>query len=73
MCFQDVAFPHCRANFPTIFLENYGRGECLETTTCLRTVFGGKQVLAPCKMLLLHNASFLCQSNLMEIMRLLQG
>ena len=41
------------------------------TTTYLKTVVMGKQENAPCKILLLHIDSFLCQSNIMEIIRLL--
>ena len=44
MGFQDVAFLLSRASFPT-FLENCGRGERLVTTTCLKSVVGGKPLL----------------------------
>ena len=46
--FQDVAFLP-QANFSASFLKKYDRGESLGTTTCLRTVVGGKQGHAPCK------------------------
>ena len=68
---HDVAFLPSKASFSTTFLTNGGRGEGLRTTTCLRTVVRGKQVHAPCKMLLLRQSLFLCQSNFMEITRLL--
>ena len=38
-----VAFLPTQAGFYTGFLKNGGRGESLGTTTCLRTVFRGKQ------------------------------
>ena len=47
--FQDVAFlPSLACFFPTTFLEYCGRGEFLGTTTCFKTVVGGKQGHAPC-------------------------
>ena len=55
----------------TTFHKNCGRDESLRTTTFLKTVVGGKQGHAPCKILSLHEASFLCQSNLMDMIRLL--
>ena len=71
MGFQDVAFLPSPASFPTLFLNNSGSGESL-VTTCPIYVGGGKQGHVPCKILLLDKASFLCQLNLMEIVRLLQ-
>ena len=44
-----------------------GRGE---TTTCLKTVVGGRQRHAPCKVLSLQHNLFLCQLNFNEIIRL---
>ena len=70
MGFQDVAFLPSRASFSTTFLKSYGRGESLVTTTCLKTVVGGKQGHAPCKILLLQQSLFLCQLNFLEITRL---
>ena len=40
------------------FLKNCGRGECLGTTKCARTVVGGKQGHAPCKILLPQQSIF---------------
>ena len=48
MGFQDEAFLSSRACFSTTFLKNCGRGECLGTTSCLRTMVGGKQGHVPC-------------------------
>ena len=69
MSFQDGAFLPSLASFLSAFLKHCGRGACpcLPPTTCLKTVVGGRQVHAPRKVPLLHNASFWCQSNLMEI------
>ena len=40
VCFQDVMFlPSC-ASSSTTFLNNCGEGECLVTTTCVKTVVG---------------------------------
>ena len=72
MGFGDVVFLPSRASFCITFLKNCGRGEGLMATTCLRTVVGGKQGLAPCDILLLQQSLFLCQLNFMEIIRLLQ-
>ena len=47
-----LSYWHPELFFSTTFLKNCGRGESLWTTTCLRTVFGGKQGHAPCKFLL---------------------
>ena len=70
MGYLDVAFLPFRACFPTIFLTNCGMGESLGTTTCPKTVVGGKQGHAPCKILSLQQSLFLCQLNFMEIIRL---
>ena len=48
MDFQDMAFLPSQASFAPYFL-NCGRGESLGTATCLKTVFGGKQLHDPCK------------------------
>ena len=57
MGFQDSvsALP---SYFFTTFLKKFYRGESLWTTTCFITVVGGKQGYAPCRVLLLHKASF---------------
>ena len=48
-----------------IFLKNCGRGESLETTTCLRSVVGGKQGHAPSRIpLLLQCLCFVSQISL---------
>ena len=49
MGFQDVAFQSYQTSFYTTFLINCGGGCGLETTTCLKTVVGGKQGHIPCK------------------------
>ena len=71
--FQDVAFLSSWVSFPAIFLTNSGKGEGLRTTTYLKTVVGGRQGHAPCKILLLQQSLFLCQLNFMEIIRLSQS
>ena len=71
MDFQDIAF--CPPVF-TMFLKNCGRGESFGTTTCLRTVSGGgREGHATCRILLFQQITFLCQSNVIEFIRLLQG
>ena len=72
MGFLDVLFLSSRGSFSSTFLNNCGRSENLWTATCLKTVARGKQGHAPFKILLLPKSLFLCQSNLMEIIRLLQ-
>ena len=54
--------------------EGLGITTCLNTvvggnlgiTTCLNTVVGGNQGHAPCDVFLLHNVSFVCQSDLTD-------
>ena len=58
MGFQDVVFLPSRACFSTTFLKNCGRGDSLRTTTCLRNVDVGKQVLAHCKIFLFQQSLF---------------
>ena len=48
---QDVVFLPCGARFYTTFLKSCGGGKSLRTTTHLKTVVGGKQEHAPCKVL----------------------
>ena len=69
MGIQDVEFLPSRASLSITFLKNCGRGEGHRTTTCPKTVVGGKQGNAPSKIILLHKAS-LCQLNFMDIVRL---
>ena len=66
MSFLDVAFLPSQGSFSTTFIKNCDRGENLWITAYLKTVVGGKQGHAPCKILLLHEASFLCQLYLMR-------
>ena len=42
MGFQGVAYLSSRASYSTTFLKNCVRGESLRTTTCPKTVVGGK-------------------------------
>ena len=58
MGLQDVAFLPSRASVSTKFLKKCGRGDSLRTTTCLRTVDGGKQGHALCRILLLQQSPF---------------
>ena len=58
MGFPDVAFQPFRASLFTTLLKNCGRGESLETTTCPKTVVGGKQGHAPWKIPLLQQTLF---------------
>ena len=48
-----------QACFSTTFLKNCCRGDSLRTTTCPKTVFGGKQWHAPCKILSLQQSFFM--------------
>ena len=57
---SGCSIPASRTSFSTTFLKNCGRGESLETTMCNKSVVGGKQGHVPCRILLLHKASF-CQ------------
>ena len=59
MRLQDVAFLPSKASLPTMFLKHCGRGESLGTITCLKTVVGGKQGHALCKILSLQQSPFL--------------
>ena len=68
--FHDVEFLSSSAGFCTTFLKNCGRGESLWTNTCHRTVFGGLQGLAVCKISLLQQGLFLCPLSVTEIMKL---
>ena len=68
--FLNVLCLLSRASFSTIFNNNCGRDEILGTTTCHKSVVGGKQGHAPCKIQLLQQILFLCQLHLIEIMRL---
>ena len=52
--------------------KNCGMDENLWTTTCHKTVVGISKGNACCRIRLLQQSLFLCQSNVMEIMRLLQ-
>ena len=72
MGLQGVAVQPSRAGFSTTFLKSCGRGESLGTTTCHKTVVQGRQEHAPFKILLLPQILFLCQSNFVEIIKLLQ-
>ena len=72
MDFQDEAFPPSRASFSTTFPKNCGRDKSLGTTTCLKTVVGGKHGHAPYKILWFRKSLILYQMNYMEIMRLSQ-
>ena len=60
MGFEDVAFLPSQASFSTTFLKNCGRSVSLGTTTCPKTVVGGKQGHAPSKMPLLQQSLFSC-------------
>ena len=53
MDFQHVTFLPARASFCTTFLKKCDRCESLGTTTCLKTVVGGKGEIAPCNVRLL--------------------
>ena len=51
--FQNVAVLLSLSSF-SAFLNNYGRGDSLGTTICVKTNFWGKRGYAHCKMLLLQ-------------------
>ena len=58
MGFQDVEFLPPGASFTPHFIKNSGRGESLRTATCSKTVVGGKQGQAPCRILSLKQSFF---------------
>ena len=58
MGFQDVVFLPIRASFFTTFLRNCGSGDSIRTTTCHKTVVGGKQGNAAYKIFLLQRSLF---------------
>ena len=58
MGFQGVAFLSSQASSSTTFLENCGRGESLETTTCHKTEVGASTGMLPVKHLPYNKASF---------------
>ena len=58
MSIKDVTLLPSRASFHTTFLKNCGRSESLGITTCPKTVVGGKQGHAPCKILSLQQSLF---------------
>ena len=70
MGFPDVTFLPTPTRIYTMFFTNRGRGEGLGTTKCLRTVVGGKQGHAPCRILSSQQSLFLCQLNFMVIITL---
>ena len=47
MSFQDVAFIPSRASFSTTFLKHCDIGECLGTSTCLKTMVGVSKGMLP--------------------------
>ena len=49
--FIDMKMGFVVVIFSSTFLMNCGRSESLRIVTCLKTVVGGKQGHAPCKML----------------------
>ena len=55
------------------YRKNCGRGKSLWTTTCLKTPVMGKHWHTACKVPLLDEASFLCPSNFIEIIKRLQS
>ena len=73
MCFWDVAFLPPRASFPPHFLQIVVEVKALGPPHVLRLWFGCKQEHAPCSIFLLQLILFLCQLNLMEIIRLSQS
>ena len=70
MDFHGVAFMLSRASFSSTFPKDCGRGEGLWATTCLKTVVRGKCGHASCNILFSIEPLFLCQSNVMEMIRL---
>ena len=72
MGFHDVAFMPLQAGLHATFLKKCGSSYYLIIDTCLTTEVGGKQGHTPCKILSLQQSLSLCQSNLVEIIRLSQ-
>ena len=58
MGFHYVEFLPPPARFCTTFLNKFGRGENLRTTTCLKTVAGVSKGMHPVKYFHLNKASF---------------
>ena len=56
---SGCSVPASRASSSSTFLKNCDGGESLGTTTCRKTVVGGKQGYAPCKILSPYDSSFL--------------
>ena len=67
MGFLVVAFLPSKVSFYTTFFKHCGRGESFGAFTCLRTVAWCRQGHAACKIFLLQQILFVCQSKLMEI------
>ena len=63
--------PHCPTTFRTGNLHKCSANLNIGLPHVLKLV-GGKQGHAPCKIRSLHKSSFLCRSNVMEIIRLLK-
>ena len=59
MSVQDAVFLPSRTSFSNTFLKNCGRDKSLGTTTCPKTVVGGKQGHATCNIPLLQQSLFL--------------
>ena len=70
--FQDVAFLPSLAELSTTSMKFFFRGRVLRTTTCPKTLVGVSKGMLPVRYHHSNKASFLCQSNFMEIARLLQ-
>ena len=69
---QDIAFTPSRATFSTTFPKKCCRSESPVTTPCLNNVVGVSKGMLSIKYSNSNKTFFLCQSNFMEIIRLLQ-
>ena len=66
--FSGCSAPAILASFCTTFNKKCGRAEDLGNATCPKSVVGGKQVHACCKICLHQQIMFLCLLNISKIM-----
>ena len=71
MFINDMAFLPSRSCLSSAFHENCGRGESHKNTKCRQAVFGVSKGILLVKYFCSNKVS-LCQSNFMQIIRLLQ-
>ena len=72
MDLQDVVNLLLRVSFSTTFPKNCGRGESIRSTTFHRNLVGGRKGMLPVRYFRSNKAYYLCQSNFVDIIKLLQ-